>query len=81
MQAGAPRTSDSQPGEQESHERRQRVTGILLMMAAVALFACLDTTAKYLTAHMDTVQIVWACYTSAFLLAPSSSSTRSLAPA
>ena len=69
MQAGAPGPADPKPGDQESHERRQRVTGILLMMAAVALFACLDTTAKYLTAHMDTVQIVWARYTSAFLLA------------
>jgi drug/metabolite transporter (DMT)-like permease len=59
----------SKPPEQEAHERRQRMTGILLMMGAVASFACLDSTAKYLTAHMDTVQIVWARYTSAFLLA------------
>jgi drug/metabolite transporter (DMT)-like permease len=55
--------------EREAHERRQRLTGILLMMGAVASFACLDSTAKYLTAQMDTVQIVWARYTSAFLLA------------
>jgi drug/metabolite transporter (DMT)-like permease len=34
----------------------------------VALFACLDTTAKYLNLHMAALQIVWARYTSAFLL-------------
>jgi drug/metabolite transporter (DMT)-like permease len=55
--------------EREAHEHRQRLTGILLMVGAVASFACLDSTAKYLTAQMDTVQIVWARYTSAFLLA------------
>ena len=48
--------------------RRQRLTGIALMCGAVALFACLDTTAKYLNADMDSLQIAWARYTSAFLL-------------
>ena len=38
------------------------------MCAAVALFACLDTTAKYLNTQMDSLQIAWARYTSAFLL-------------
>ncbi len=38
------------------------------MCCAVALFACLDTTAKYLNTHMEALQIVWARYTSAFLL-------------
>lgn len=38
------------------------------MCGAVALFACLDTTAKYLNTQMDTLQVVWARYTSAFLL-------------
>ena len=38
------------------------------MCCAVALFACLDTTAKYLNTQMDSLQIVWARYTSAFLL-------------
>jgi drug/metabolite transporter (DMT)-like permease len=51
------------------HERRQRLTGIALMCGAVACFACLDATAKYLNHHMDTTQVVWARYTSAFLLA------------
>ncbi len=52
-----------------SRERRQRLTGIALMCGAVACFACLDATAKYLNHHMDTLQVVWARYTSAFILA------------
>ena len=51
-----------------AHQRRQRLTGIALMCCAVALFACLDTTAKYLNTQMDSLQIAWARYTSAFLL-------------
>jgi drug/metabolite transporter (DMT)-like permease len=47
---------------------RQRFVGIALMCCAVALFACLDTTAKYLNTEMDTLQVVWARYTSAFVL-------------
>jgi drug/metabolite transporter (DMT)-like permease len=50
------------------HERRQRLTGIALMCGAVASFACLDAIAKYLGGYMDVLQIVWARYTSAFLL-------------
>ena len=42
--------------------------GIALMCCAVALFACLDTTAKYLNTQMAALQIVWARYTSAFVL-------------
>jgi drug/metabolite transporter (DMT)-like permease len=49
-------------------QRRQRLLGIGLMCAAVAQFACLDTTAKYLSAEMDSLEIVWARYTFAFLL-------------
>lgn len=49
-------------------EQRQRLTGIALMCGAVACFACLDATAKYLNGYMDTLQVVWARYTSAFLL-------------
>jgi len=52
-----------------SHERRQRLIGIGLMCAAVALFSCLDTTAKYLNTRMETLEIVWARYTGAFVLA------------
>jgi drug/metabolite transporter (DMT)-like permease len=49
-------------------QRRQRLTGIALMCGAVALFACLDTTAKYLNTQMGPMQIAWARYTSAFVL-------------
>ena len=38
------------------------------MCCAVALFACLDTTAKYLNTQMDSLQVAWARYASAFLL-------------
>ncbi len=48
--------------------RRQRLTGIALMCGAVALFACLDTAAKYLNPHMSSLQIAWARYSSAFVL-------------
>jgi drug/metabolite transporter (DMT)-like permease len=51
-----------------AHQRRQRLIGIALMCGAVALFAVLDTTAKYLNAQMDAMQITWARYTSAFVL-------------
>ena len=52
-----------------AHERRQRLTGIALMCGALACFACLDTMAKFLNHYMDTVQVVWARYTGAFLMA------------
>lgn len=51
-----------------AEQRRQRLTGIALMCGAVAMFSCLDTTAKYLLDHMDTLQVVWARYFSAFVL-------------
>src|SRR5947199_605785 len=50
-----------------SHERVSRLTGIALMCGAVACFALLDTTAKYLNLHMSTLEVVWARYTGAFL--------------
>ncbi|MCC6775499.1 MAG: DMT family transporter [Hyphomicrobiales bacterium] len=49
-------------------ERAQRLTGIALMCGAVACFALLDTTAKYLNLYMSTLQVVWARYTGAFLI-------------
>ncbi len=52
----------------ESHERRQRLTGIALMCGAVASFAILDCMAKYLGGHMDTLQVVGVRYAAAFLL-------------
>src|SRR5258706_16071057 len=51
------------------HERRQRLTGIPLMCGAVALFALLDVTAKFLSPQMPTSQIVAARYITAFFLA------------
>lgn len=51
-----------------AHQRRQRLVGIALMCGAVALFALLDTTAKYLSTQMDILQIAWARYTGAFVL-------------
>jgi drug/metabolite transporter (DMT)-like permease len=50
-------------------QRRQRLTGIALMCSAVATFACLDCTGKYLIGFMDIFQVVWARYVGAFLLA------------
>src|SRR6202165_2478432 len=50
-----------------SHERASRLTGIALMCGAVTCFAFLDTTAKYLNLHINTLEVVWARYTGAFL--------------
>src|SRR5215467_4920050 len=50
-----------------SHERVSRLTGLALMCGAVACFAMLDTTAKYLNLYMSTLQVVWARYTGAFV--------------
>jgi drug/metabolite transporter (DMT)-like permease len=52
-----------------SDQRRQRLIGIALMCGAVACFSCLDTTAKYLNTRMETLEVVWARYTGAFVLA------------
>ena len=49
--------------------RRQRLIGIALMCIAVLCFSCLDTTAKFLNTRMTTLEVVWARYASAFLLA------------
>jgi drug/metabolite transporter (DMT)-like permease len=48
--------------------RRQRLTGIALMCAAVASFSCLDTIGKYLNHHMGTTEVVWVRYFFAFAL-------------
>ena len=50
-----------------AHERVSRLTGIALMCGAVACFALLDTTAKYLNLYMSALQVAWARYTGAFL--------------
>jgi drug/metabolite transporter (DMT)-like permease len=49
--------------------RRDRLTAISLMCGAVFLFAGSDASAKFLNGHMDTLQVVWARYMSAFILA------------
>jgi drug/metabolite transporter (DMT)-like permease len=49
--------------------RRARLMGIALMCAAVSTFSCLDTTAKYLGRQIDIMEIVWARYSFAMLLA------------
>jgi drug/metabolite transporter (DMT)-like permease len=49
--------------------RRQRLLGIGLMCTAVAFLTCVDAISKYLVHHMDTLEVVWARYTSAFVLA------------
>ena len=54
------------PGEKAY---RDRMTGIALMSGAVFLFAGNDATAKFLNAYMDSLQVVWARYMSAFALA------------
>jgi drug/metabolite transporter (DMT)-like permease len=50
-------------------DRRQRLTGIALMCCTVICFAGLDTIAKYLNQHMDTLQVVWSRYIVAFAVA------------
>ena len=54
------------PAEQA---HRDRLTSIALMCGAVLLFAFSDASAKFLNSRMDTIQVVWARYMSAFVLA------------
>ena len=49
--------------------QRDRLTGIGLMCVAVLLFAFNDAVAKYLNDFMHTMQVVWARYMAAFVLA------------
>jgi drug/metabolite transporter (DMT)-like permease len=49
-------------------DTRARFIGIGLMCAALFCFAILDTTAKWLTGHLPTLQIVWARYASHFFI-------------
>jgi drug/metabolite transporter (DMT)-like permease len=50
-------------------QRSQRLKGVALMCGAVALFSALDTIAKFLSGHMDTLQVVAVRFISAFLIA------------
>ncbi len=49
-------------------DTRARLIGIALMCAALFCFAILDTTAKWLTGHLPTLQVVWARYASHFVI-------------
>jgi drug/metabolite transporter (DMT)-like permease len=53
--------------DQAAHAHTQRLTGIALMCGAVTCFALLDATAKFLNLHMNTLEVVWARYTGAFV--------------
>jgi len=53
----------------DTSERRRRLTGIALMCGAIACFSCNDTAAKFLNHYMDSLEVVWARFTGAFLLA------------
>jgi drug/metabolite transporter (DMT)-like permease len=50
-----------------AQKRAHRLTGIALMCGAIACFALLDATAKFLNLHMSTLEVAWARYTGAFL--------------
>lgn len=49
-------------------DRRSRLAGIALICVALALFACVDTSAKWLSAHIPILMAVWARYAGAFVL-------------
>jgi drug/metabolite transporter (DMT)-like permease len=57
------------PPSHPADARRARLTGIALMCGAVGCFSFLDADAKYLGRHMDVLEVVWARYTFAFILA------------
>lgn len=50
-------------------ETRTRLTGILLIVAAVTLFSCLDTVAKFASQSVPTLEVVWFRFATHFLLA------------
>jgi drug/metabolite transporter (DMT)-like permease len=50
-------------------ERRRQMRAIALMCGACAVFSCLDASAKFLVQSMDALQVVWARYASAFVVA------------
>ena len=48
--------------------RSQRLKGIALMCAALAIFSVLDASAKWISQHMHPMQAVWARYAVSVLL-------------
>jgi drug/metabolite transporter (DMT)-like permease len=53
----------------EDEDRRMRILAIGLMCATMVCFTCLDTSAKWLSASLPLVQIVWARYVGASVTA------------
>lgn len=49
-------------------DRRARLIGIGLICAALFCFALLDTTAKWLSGRMDTIEVIWARFAGHFVL-------------
>lgn len=49
-------------------DRRSRLIGIALMCAVFVCFTLLDTTAKWLNGHVNTLEVLWARYASHFFL-------------
>lgn len=50
-------------------EMRTRLVGILLIVGAVACFACLDTIAKYASRSVPTLEVVWFRFATHLVLA------------
>ncbi len=63
-------TTDPRPLRElpAANDSRARLIGIALMCGALFCFAILDTTAKWLTGHLPTLQVVWARYASHFFI-------------
>jgi drug/metabolite transporter (DMT)-like permease len=53
---------------QSPEDRRKRLIAIALMCGALFCFACLDATAKWLSDHVDPLQVVWARYLGSVLV-------------
>jgi drug/metabolite transporter (DMT)-like permease len=53
---------------QSPEDRRKRLIAIGLMCGALFCFACLDATAKWLSDHVDPLQVVWARYLGSVLV-------------
>ena len=63
-----PETDSTTPDSAALDSRAGRLRGIGLMCVALAMFSLLDGSAKYLSAELPTLQIVWARYVVGFLV-------------
>jgi len=68
MEGSRERMLERTPSADALNERRRRLRAIALMCGACACFACLDASAKFLNGHIDSLQVVWSRYASAFFL-------------